>query len=149
MPRFSNDINDFFKNIDKLPLELVYEIDSYIPTKVKIFLNKKLYIQNHNRIITDFIDKKQIENYIRVTVRQDNDFSFKLLLEENIHKWLKIKKYPYKDAIFMNYVYFLQAYCEEHESNKCKEIILQKLGELGLLKNQHKKNIVKYINNNS
>lgn len=149
MPRFSNDINDFFKNIDKLPLELVYVIDSYIPTKVKMFLNKKLYIQNHNYIITDFIDKKQIENYIRVTIRQDNDFSFKLLLEENIHKWLKIKKYLYKDAIFMNYVYFLQAYCDEHESNKCGKLILQKLDELGLLKNQHKKNIVKYININS
>lgn len=148
MSRFSNDEDDFFKNINKLPIELVYEIDSYIPTDVKLFLNKKLYIQNHKYIISDFIDKKQIENYFRVIVRQDNDFSFKLLLEENIHNWLKIKKYLYKNAIYMNYVVFLEFYCDEHESYRCKEVILQKMDELGLLKNQHKKNIVKYINTN-
>ena len=145
MPTFDD---DFFQNINKLPIEMVYEIDAYIPTDVKMFLNKKFYIQNHKNIITDFIDKKQIENYIRVIVRQDNDFSFKFLLEENIHNWIKIKKYLYKNAIYMNYLVFLQFYCDEHESHRCKELILQKMDELGLLKNQHKKNIVKYINTN-
>jgi hypothetical protein len=148
MSKFSNNADDFFQNINKLPIEMVYEIDAYIPTDVKMFLNKKLYIQNHKNIISDFIDKKQIENYIRVLVRQDNDFSFKFLLEENIHNWLKIKKYLYKNAIYMNYVVFLQFYCDEHESHRCKELILQKMDELGLLKNQHKKNVVKYINTN-
>jgi hypothetical protein len=143
MPKFSN---DFFQNIQKLPIEMIYEIDAYIPTSVKMFLNKKMYIQNHKQIISDFIDKKNIEKYIRVTVRQDNDFSFKLLLEENIHNWLKIKSYLYKNAIYMNYVVFLQFYCDEHESHGCKALIIQKLNELGLLENQHKKNVVKYIN---
>ena len=91
------------------------------------------------------INKKQIENYIRFIVRQDNDLAFKLILDENIHKWFKITKYLYKDAIFMNYVYFLISYCEDNESIKCKQLVLNKLDELGLSKNQHKKSLVKYI----
>ena len=91
------------------------------------------------------IDKKQLENYIRFIVRQDNDLAFKIMLDENIHKWFKIKKYIYKDAIFMNYVYFIISYCEDNDSKKCKERVLNKLDELGLSKNQHKKTLVKYI----
>jgi hypothetical protein len=134
-----------FHYIRKLPIELVYIIESYVPTEVTLFLNKKNYINNHKHLMQNSIDKKQIENYIRFIVRQDNDLAFKLILDENIHKWFKITKYLYKDAIFMNYVYFLISYCEDNESTKCKNLILNKLDELGLSKNQHKKSLVKYI----
>jgi len=134
-----------FQYIRKLPIELVYIVESYIPTDVTLFLNKKNYINNHKYLMESAIDKKQIENYIRFIVRQDNDLAFKNILDENIHKWFKIKKYIHKDAIFMNYVYFLISYCEDNESEKCKKLILNKLDELGLSKNQHKKTLVKYI----
>ena len=89
MSIFSNDPNQFFKNIEILPKELVSIVSSYIPTSAKIFLNKKLYITYHH-LFRDYIDRKQLENYIRTTVRQDNDFVFNQILLENciwIWRW--------------------------------------------------------------
>jgi hypothetical protein len=47
--------------------------------------------------------------------------------------------------IFKKYIYFALHYCIENESTKCKFEIEKILKELGLNKNQHKKNFVKYI----
>ena len=144
MSIFSNDPNQFFKNIEILPKELVSIVSSYIPTSAKIFLNKKLYITYHH-LFRDYIDRKQLENYIRTTVRQDNDFVFNQILLENHQKWFNIKKYLYQDSIYANYIYFLKTYCVENHSTKCAQIINILLFKLGLSKNQHKKNIIRNI----
>ena len=144
MTTFSNNPTHFLKNINKLPVELVLIVSSYIPAAAKIFLNKELYFKYHY-LFRDCINRKQLENYIRTTIRQDNDFVFKQILIENHQKWLNMKKYLYQDCIYANYIYFLKTYCVENQSTKCKELITNLLEELGLSKNQHKKNIIRHI----
>jgi hypothetical protein len=130
--------------MDNLPAELVLIVSSYIPSSAKIFLNKEHYFKYHH-LFRDYINRKQLEKYIRTTIRQDNDFVFKQILIENYQKWLNMKKYLHQDCIYANYIYFLKTYCGENQSIKCKELITNLLEELGLSKNQHKKNIIRHI----
>jgi len=132
------------EKINKLPEVLVQIIESFIPLSVKVFLNKTYYLKFHKEL-RQRINRRQIENYIRTMVRQDNDFVFTHLLVENYRRWLTMRNYYYKSSIYANYIYFLQSYCIENESTKCKELIKELLQELGLSKNQHKKNTIKYI----
>lgn len=142
---FSKKKEDFLKNCDKLPEVLVDIIYSYIPTKVTTFFNKTNYLKQHH-ILSEYIkDNGQMENYIRAMIRQDNDFVFNQILTENYRRWINMKKYYYKDCIHLNYIIFLESYAIENESTKCRKLIGELLKELGLSKNQHKKNTIKYI----
>lgn len=141
---FSNDPNFFFKNINKLSYELIDIIYSYIPKSVTIFLTQKNYIKEHH-LLKSIIIKRNIEQYIRTMVRQDNDFVFKLLLVENYKRWLNMKKYYYKECIYSNYVNFLESYAIDNNSLKCRKLIINIFEEEALNKNQHKKNIIRYI----
>jgi hypothetical protein len=141
---FSNDPDLFFQNINFLPKELYLIVSSYIPAIAKILLNKELYMKYHY-LFKKSINRKELENYIRITVRQDHDFVFNQILQENYNKWFNIKKYLYRDCIYANYIYFLKTYCVENQATKCKEIINILIEELGLSKNQHKKNIIRNI----
>ena len=126
----------------RLPLELVRYIKEYIPKKYFAFTNRVNYNLFHSFIKPSI---KDYESYIRTMIRQDNEFVFKKIIEENISKWYEIRQYRYKNMIFNNYLYFVMNFCIENESNNCIKIILEFLKEHGLGKNLHKKNIVKYI----
>ena len=141
---FSNESNFFFKNINKLSYELTDIIYSYIPKIVTIFLTQKNYVKEHH-LLRNMIIKRNIEQYIRTMVRQDNDFVFKLLLVENYKRWLNMKKYYYEECIYGNYVNFLESYAIDNNSLKCRKLIINIFEEEGLNKNQHKKNIIRYI----
>jgi hypothetical protein len=130
--------------VDSLPDELIFIIYLYVPKIVKLFLTKQKYLQEHP-LIKQHINKKNIENYYRTMVRQDNDFVFKQLLVENQQKWFNMKSYYYKTCIYTNYITFIESYADEHESSNCKQLIVDLFEELGLNKNQHKKNMIKYI----
>jgi hypothetical protein len=132
-------------NVNKLSNELINIIYSYIPKTITIFLNKQNYLCEHH-LIRKYINKTKIENYIRCMARQDNDFVFEQLLYENNIQWsCNIKNYFYKQTTYQNYLFFMEEYCNEFESEKCRKLIIHILQELGLRKNQHKKNIVKHI----
>ena len=135
---------NFFQNISKLPEEIIQVIKKYIPKIVTIFLTKEDYIGNH-RVLRKYINNRNIENFIRAMVRQDTYFVFKQLLVENSERWLNLKKYYYKNCIYSNYIHFLDEYCIENESSECRKLIMVLLEELGLSRNQHKKNVVQYI----
>ena len=126
----------------RLPPELIRYIKEYIPKKTFIFTNRENYNLYHSLIQPSIID---YESYIRAMIRQDNEFVFKKIIEENISKWYEIRQYKYKNMIFKNYLYFVMNFCIENESNNCRKTILEFLKEHGLGKNLHKKNIVKYI----
>jgi len=129
----------FYEKIYKLPKELKDVIESFIPVKISIFINKQVYVQNHSKV-RQFIIKNQYENYIRAMIRRDNDLVFNLLFVENFERWLGYKKYVYKTTMFSNYIYFLLEYCIENDSDKCKQIINKYIEISGLSQNQHKKN---------
>jgi hypothetical protein len=141
---FSNDYIFFLENVEKLSYELIDIIYSYIPKSVIIFLTREKYIKEHY-LLRSFINKRYIEQYIRTMVRQDNDFVFNLLLVENYNRWLNMKKYYYKECIYGNYINFLESYAIDNKSLKCRKIIINLFEEQGLNKNQHKKNVIRYI----
>ena len=126
----------------RLPEELVKYIKEYIPKKEFVFTNRENYNLYHH-LIKPYI--KDYEDFIRSMIRQDNEFVFKKIVEENYRKWYEIREYKYKNMIFNNYLYFVINYCIENESNNCIKIISEFLKEHGLCKNLHKKNVVKYI----
>ena len=134
----------FFQNLNKLNIELLDIIYSYIPKTVSVFLTKKNYIKYHH-FIRNMIDMTKIEKYIRSMVRQDNDFVFERLLYENYKRWLNMRKYYYKECIYANYLNFLESYAIDNESSKCRTLLIKLFEEEGLKKNQHKKNVVRYI----
>ena len=132
------------QNVCKLPDELKTFVSSFITRKVKMFLNKGLYLENH-QFIRDYISRCRFESYIRDVIRKDHSFVFNNLLVHNIDKWIKWKRYLFRDCVYLNYLVFLNFYCIDNSSTKCRELIQQKIEELGLSKNQHKKNLIKYI----
>jgi len=136
------------RNINDLPFEIQQEILNYIPTIYLLFTNKQMYLQHHY-LVKKNIPKEQYENYIRDTIRRDNDFVFFQLMKENQERWIHLKRYTYKSTIFSNYLYFVLEYCIQNNSDHCKNIIKNFLKESGLSKNQHKKNThtnIRWIN---
>jgi hypothetical protein len=128
--------------VNKLPMDIVNVIEEYVPKKVFVFTNKTNY-QLYHPLIKPSI--KNYETYIRDTIRRDNNFVFEMIVRENYLKWFENKNYTYKNYDFKNYAYFVINYCIENESTKCRNFIIDFLQELGLYKNQHKKNFVNYI----
>lgn len=137
-------LSSITNNIIQLPDCLITIIYEYIPEYITVFLTKKKYLLNHTRI-NQYIPIEQKENYIRTLIRQDNSFVFNLVLKENFYHWIHIKKYYYKNCIYANYLYFLRAYCIDNESYNCLSNIDNISEQVGLSKNQHKKNHCKYI----
>ena len=138
-----NEIN-ILRTLSTYPLEIIELVKTYIPLYRFYQTNRENYAKYHN-YIRKYISKPEFENYIRSTVRRDHPFVFQQILDENYKKWFTIKRYEYRNVIYMNYVYFLISYCIDNDSPKCKMILTQLLEELGLSKNQYKKNITKSI----
>lgn len=130
------------KQICNLPDDIIRIIKEFIPTQKLVFVNKTFYNLYHHTI------RKSIslyENYIRDIIRRDNDFVFEKIIKENLDLWLKNKNYRYKNMVFNNYLYFIMFYCIENNSERCREILIDKLSKRDLCRNLHKKNVVKYI----
>jgi len=137
-----NKENIFFKNIYDLPCDLINLIKEFVPKKSFVFTNKENYNLYHPLIKSDI---NNYENYIRDVVRRDHHFVFEKIVRENYKKWFKIKKYIYKYICYRDYTCFLINYCIEMDSSNCRKIFENFLKEVGLCKNLHKKNIIKYI----
>lgn len=135
-------MNNLITKINELPDELINIIKDYIPKIYLVFVNKTDYLLYHY-ILKTYITK--YEDYIRRIIILDYDFVFKNIVRDNYNKWLKMKNVMYKNFIFKNYIYFIINFCIENDSSKCYIFIKHFLHELGLCKNQHKKNIVNYI----
>jgi len=131
-------------HIKRLPLEIEDIIKSFIPISVLVTLNKKNYVKYHTEL-KHFISKSQYENYIRDTLRRDNDFVFSFLLKENSKTWLNIRKYKYSNMNYGNYFCFIDKFCIDNESTKCRNKLKDFLNKTGLSKNQHKKNTITNI----
>jgi hypothetical protein len=130
--------------IKRLPIEIEDIIKSFIPISVLLTLNKQYYVKYHKHIKL-FISKAQYDNYIRDTLRRDNDFVFNFLLKENHNVWLNIRKYKYANMNYGNYFCFIDKFCIDNESTKCRNLLKDYLNKTGLSKNQHKKNTITNI----
>jgi len=139
--------NELVTKICSLPPELVNLIKEYVPKHKFIFTNRENYKLYHYIIQ---IKPNQMDNYIRCMVRMDNEYVLNVIIRENYKIWFEKGQLFYKNIAFCNYLYFVINYCIENESHNCLLIINTFLKELGLGKNLHKKNVIKYIKwNNS
>lgn len=120
----------------KIPNELMLIIFSYLPLHRIVFLNISNYYAFHKYLI---INNK--ENYIRDIIRNDNRFVFKLIINENYNKWIKIKKYSYKNIICYDYLSFINYFIIQNNSTNCKKIMNEFLLNkfVGISKNEFKK----------
>ena len=130
------------EKIKNLPDDMINVIFEFIPRQKLVFVNSFNYNQYHYLLRSSI---PMYENYIRDTIRRDNNFVFEKIIEENIDRWLKSKQYRYKNMIFNNYIYFVIHYCIENNSENCRKLLTDYLFKHDLCRNLHKKKVVKYI----
>ena len=138
-----NSERKFIDLLDSVPNDIKIIIFEYIQPSTLITLSKKYYVDNHF-IIYKLIPHKY-ETYVRDIIRRDLDYPFSQILEENFIRWIGFKNYIYDHKSFANYVYFLQYYCIENDSAKCRIKLKEYFDKSGLSKNQHKKIIIRNI----
>ena len=129
--------------IRKLPEDVIYIIYSWIPKTNLIHLNKNNYSNNHYLITTKFSNINKVETFTRKIIRNDWNYVFKIILNENFDKWMRMKKYIYASSIFENYIFFLLYFANENNSSLCKEIIKEKI-QVKVNKKWHKNIKLKY-----
>jgi len=130
--------------LKRLPEEIVIIIEDYIPVQCALLISKTHYM-NYHKFFRSIINPVNIEKYIRSTVKRDHCFVFKNMLRENYERWFNMKNYSYKNKNYLNYVYFIKAFCIENDSMNVYKAINIFLKEIGLGKNLHKKNISRNI----
>lgn len=114
-----------------LPDEIKDIILSFLPVRTRMLLSRQYYI-DHHYLFKSMVKQDMYENYIRTMIRKDCDFVFRLILQENIKRWVHIKKYVYKNLIFSNYYFFLRLFCIENESPRCRRVLVVFLNESGV-----------------
>ncbi len=130
-------------NIEDLPEVIVGVIKSYIPPTTLVWLNKENYVKYNNEI-KSMIHPSRFEDYIRDMVRSDNIFVLRHIILENIHRWIKMKRWRYKNIIYYDYVHFIFNYAIENSAFKSRDLINKVATQLFGIK-WHKKNGIKYI----
>jgi hypothetical protein len=128
--------------INSLPFELINLIKEYVPKKEFIYTNRENFKLYHNLVL---IKPNQFFNYVKTIIKYDYEFVFNILIRDNYQKWCEKGKIYYKNMSFGNYIYFILNFCLENESEKCLNTLLIFFKEVGLGKNLHKKNVIKYI----
>lgn len=106
--------------VHNLPTELADLVRTFIPVHSKRLLNKTYYVANHSAIK---VPANNIQTYVRKTIRQDHDFVFTQIVKEKYKQFLTQANYHYKNTIYLNYLYFLRAYCLENESPRCYKLL--------------------------
>jgi len=105
---------------DNLPLDIKYQILNYLPKVILIQINKHFFYKYHKCLN---IHNNSLELYIRDTIKLDHSFIFKQLLIEKNERWLRMKKYVFKNLIFKTYVDFILFYSLQQKSYKCFNLI--------------------------
>ena len=130
-------------SINKLPEVIVGIIKSYIPPTTLVWLNKENY-NKHNKVIRSMIHPSRFEDYIRDIVRSNNVFVLRHIIVENINRWIKMKRWRYKNIIYYDYIHFIFNYAIENSAYKSRDLIDEVATQVFGIK-WHKKNGIKYI----
>jgi hypothetical protein len=121
---------------ENIPEDILQYIKEYIPLDVMVWLNRDYYTSYHNTIYDSI---NICESYIRMLIRGDKHYIFKMVLQDNIMRWYNMKKYTYKHMVFENYLNFLINYADENNSKNVKMIIENTCDRI-IGKKWHKKN---------
>lgn len=129
--------------LQKMPEDIVRVVSEFLPIKTIMWLNKSFYIKYHKNV-RSMIAPKLYDNYIRDMVRLDNSFVFKFIAKENIMRWICNKNIVYKNVSYPDFLSFLNDFTINNNSTNCRNLLKTIFDEMGLSKNQHKKN--RYVN---
>jgi len=130
-------------SIENISDDVLSVIKSFIPPSTLVWLNASYYCK-YNNLIRNMIPEDRFEDYIRDMVRQDNSFVLDHIVRENIERWIKLKRWRYKNMIFTDYLHFIYSFAIENESHKSRKLIDRIATEL-FGKKWHKKNGIRYI----
>ena len=100
---------------DILNDDVISEIFTFIPHRVKRNLNKDLYQKSQTPTIL------RMDSFLRTIIRKDYAFIFDYYLTRHYHKWRRITRWIYKNMRFHNYTDYVRYLCCEYESEHCKE----------------------------
>lgn len=128
----------------ELPNDILKHIIHYLPYKIKLLLNRSEYTKYHNNVIYRHLNLSNVlfDTYIKYILKQDLDFIFNQLLNDNFQKWIHMKNYRIIGMKFKNYLYFLIYLSKENNANKCLDIISNTLYNTGLNIKQPKNKII-------
>ena len=134
--------------MNKLPLDVVNIIHSYIPHEWLYVLN----IDNFQRFYFEYREKSNqtspslfINSYIPYIVKRDLSLCFEIIFEKLYQQFIRIKKFNYKKLSFPDYTDFLLYLIIENKSDRCKEKMITYYNEKGInRKKKYKKIKVKY-----
>ena len=127
-----------------LPYRIVEQIWDNLDIITKMRVTKENFTNNHyllkrNNLILNF------DSYLRCMIRENCDWIFNFIIEENYNYWIKPKKIIYDNQIFTNYLDYVHYLTVQFNSQKCKAIFLNFVNVSGYMKNKHKKKKIKMI----
>ena len=107
----------------KLPDDILTSIVwNFLKPEIKVWTNKKNY-EKYHPVIKKMIPTNIYDSYVRDMVRNNNSYVLEQLFKENFLKWTKWKNYKYKNAIYNNYIDYLEWLGRDYNSIKCGLLI--------------------------
>jgi hypothetical protein len=132
------------RRIDKIPIELVIIIKSYIPREIIIVTNKKECEGEYMKLRLTQIGN--LHSYSRKIIINKLNYIFEMLIKFKYTHWKNIKRYRYNGYKYDSYILFLEQLCIMLESTKCGKVIGEFEKRNGIVrKKKHKK--MRSINN--
>ena len=130
--------------METLPTDIIIEIKEYIPHNILYNVSKSYFDKYYTEIISNYsLKNKNFKNYVLNIIKKDCIFQFRLLINSNFTTWLNTKKWIFKNITYFNYLEFMKYISIENNSNKCLEILNNKLNKTSKKKYKNRtKNIV-------
>lgn len=127
-----------------LPYQIVERIWCCLDNSCKIFTCRENYNKYHYLLREKHIIKNY-DSYIRSMIRNDCNFVFYHIINENLENWRKKNKIVYKNVIYYSYIHFVLDLIKEYSSHNCQIILWGYLNTCGYGKNLHKNKRIKSI----
>jgi hypothetical protein len=129
--------------IISLPEDVImFHIKPYMSPN-DIYLTNKIDYKIHKTEMFTSLQENERQSfsvsYITRIIRKDYAFLFEILLNVMFKHWYKALKIKYKDSRFSSYIDLLNHQCIEYNSNSCRNLIINKLGQNGIRKNKFKR----------
>lgn len=118
-----NDHDDFFRRLNHIDIHVLSHIYTYVPCRIRVWLNKTNYISNHTSVTTMIKSKHLYDSYLRNILRNDMSFVFDTILQQEYNRLWDIKKYTYKKRTYRTYSEFMDKFIFENNSHRCRDVL--------------------------
>ena len=109
--------------MEKIPDEILQEIFYFIPSSTKKLLNKKLFKSHYFVIVTQTKINTQYHNYMRHLLHNNCYLHIQINLDIHYIKFLKLKRWRYKNKTYPNYLMFMKSFALYNDSQKTYQLL--------------------------